>query len=72
MIASVPKPVDRILITKYLSTEAVFFKKLFKLVVFIFGRFQTGLNSFQMVDSKKKNGLIHKNGQGLSTIAIDL
>jgi hypothetical protein len=71
MISSVFNAVDRILITKYLSTGLVFLQKLFMLTNVDKSRLQTWLNSFQMVDSKQKNRLVHRNWQGLSTIAID-
>ena len=71
MISSVSKPVDRILITKYLSTATVLLQKLFMLASTHSYRLQTRLNSFQMVDSKQKNRLVHRNGPCLSTTAIN-
>ena len=70
MMPSVFKPVDRILITKYLSTARLDFQKLFKSTKVVTCQLQTWLNIFQMIDSKQKIWLVHRNGLGLSTIAI--
>ena len=70
MMPSVFKPVDRILITKYLSTARLDFQKLFKSTKVVTCQLQTWLNIFQMIDSKQKIWLVHRNVLGLSTIAI--
>ncbi len=72
MNSSMPKPVDRIGITKGLSTETGIPGKLFIVCNALKRHLQTVFADSQVLDFKVENRLVHTNRPCLSTTAIDL